>query len=491
MSWRLRLGELFERRVGIRLQVVDFAKIATHIEQRFDAPADEHFESYFRRLGADVESAELPPGFGDLVQVVINGQTCFRRDPSAIQAVVHGIRGVSTGRARVWSVGCSSGEEPYSLAMECAAQMLPVSIVASDLSERNLKAARLGVYDEWRLRRLPNNEVQAHFSYTVDGRLRMADAIQRRVTFVQHNLVASPPLSCDEGWDVILCQNVFIYYSEQTIVEAVSRFVSVLREGGLLILGASEKVPEAALPLEPVSIDGRLAYRKTAHVNPASGVVRRVASLLETSERTFRPNQIEDRPRAEEPESSSDVPPQSTRAFERAPEGVYRALGQASIADEPLRNSQVVSKTSFDGGEAAEATCERLCREGAQALQAHDLEVAVDCFRQAEEANPRSPEPPYRLGIVAFKRQRFADAERDLRRALFHDASFWPAAYHLATIYERAGDAEGARRALRRALAGLAEGSADRLRLVGSPSRDWIENACRVRLDRLKKRSWK
>jgi chemotaxis protein methyltransferase CheR len=145
---------------------------------------------------------------------------------------------------KCWSVGCASGEEPYSLGLlfaeHFAAQtmQIPVLIQGTDVDEGTLAAARLGVYTEERLVELPETFRERYF-HEKQGKYRLAEEIRRLVTFNQGDLFHAETY---QESDLILCRNVLIYFEREQQEQVIRNFARVLRPGGVLVLGKSESL---------------------------------------------------------------------------------------------------------------------------------------------------------------------------------------------------------------------------------------------------------
>ncbi|KYD28425.1 protein-glutamate O-methyltransferase CheR [Geobacillus sp. FSL W8-0032] len=143
-------------------------------------------------------------------------------------------------RPRVWSAACSTGEEPYTLAMVLA-QHVPlsrVSVLATDIDENALARARLGLYSERSLAELP--EAMRKKFFTKDGDwYKIDDKIKRTVTFEKHNLLADP---FPRPFDLIVCRNVLIYFTEEAKRTLYRKFHAALRPGGVLFVGSTEQI---------------------------------------------------------------------------------------------------------------------------------------------------------------------------------------------------------------------------------------------------------
>lgn len=143
-------------------------------------------------------------------------------------------------RLKIWSAACSTGEEPYSLAMVLTSHvpLRDISIQATDLDEGALERARVGLYAERSLANVPKKVVQEYF--VNDGtHFQVKDEIKRTVTFGQHNLLNDRYQS---GFDLIVCRNVMIYFTEEAKDEIYMNFSKALKPGGVLFVGSTEQI---------------------------------------------------------------------------------------------------------------------------------------------------------------------------------------------------------------------------------------------------------
>lgn len=158
---------------------------------------------------------------------------------------------------RVWSAACSSGEEPYSLAIALADTLgddWPWRIEGTDISRRVLARARAAIYPEEVVKRLPASDVRDHFQRGIgpqDGNYRVKPTLTANVGFHHLNLLqGNPPFQ--EPFHLILCRNVMIYFDRPTQEELVNRLARWLRPGGYLFVGHSESLGAIRHPLKAV-----------------------------------------------------------------------------------------------------------------------------------------------------------------------------------------------------------------------------------------------
>ncbi len=210
----------------------------------------------------------------DLVGEITVGETYFFREPrqfAVIRAEIVPALLSAQSRdhpLRVWSAGCASGEEPYSLAI-LLRELAPdreAHIVATDLSRAALAKARHGCYARWSLRGVPEDVVQAYFT-RVGSRFELAPAVRAAVEFRYLNLAEDtyPSLSTGVwGMDLILCRNVLIYFDAETVARVARRLIDSLSHDGWLLLGASDPALADLVPCEVVVTSAGLAYQRAA-----------------------------------------------------------------------------------------------------------------------------------------------------------------------------------------------------------------------------------
>ncbi len=214
-----------------------------------------------------------------LVERLLTQETSFFRYPGVYAALekkvlpeMHMKKFWETPRSlRIWSAGCASGEEPYSIAMSVAdtlefADAWSIHILATDISKQALQHAERGVYPrrelaDLDLRRVENYFVKIGDQHMVKPRLR--------------NMVSFAPVNLANGvymgrFDLIFCMNVLIYFTEQRRLQAIQRFYDCLEPGGYLFLGHAESVAKLAVNFETSVYGESILYRK-----PAGGFIRR------------------------------------------------------------------------------------------------------------------------------------------------------------------------------------------------------------------------
>ncbi|KAB2952270.1 protein-glutamate O-methyltransferase CheR [Heliorestis acidaminivorans] len=147
-------------------------------------------------------------------------------------------------KLKVWSAGCSTGEEPYSLAITMLEARCDMThkIIASDIDREVLRKAQIGLYGSKSLANIPDALVKKYFIEQGSGFYQVKDELKKHIKFQQHNLLKD---SFESNVDLILCRNVVIYFTEETKSLLYKRFYQSLRKGGILFTGSTEQIFQA------------------------------------------------------------------------------------------------------------------------------------------------------------------------------------------------------------------------------------------------------
>ena len=232
-----------------------------------------------------------PALMDDLAARCTVGETYFFRDPEQLRLIEQRIlptlaSGREEGRPiRIWSAGCATGEEPYTLAILASRLGLTerTRILATDLSRPALRRARRAWFGRWSLRGMETDAIAAHFAASRDGWDLRPD-IKSAVEFRYLNLVdQSYPSPASGIWemDLVLCRNVFIYFDRETVARVAAQLLRSLRAGGWLLLGPSDPMIAELVPCEVVTTDAGLVYRPCGTPPAPATSARPLAPALE------------------------------------------------------------------------------------------------------------------------------------------------------------------------------------------------------------------
>jgi two-component system, chemotaxis family, CheB/CheR fusion protein len=266
-----QLFGLLRTRTGVDFSLYKPGTLNRRIMRRMVLHKADDLAAYLHYLGKD--PAELDGLFNDLLISV----TGFFRDPALFQALQEDILPkLLQNRAkdmplRLWSCGCATGEEAYSLAMlvsealEARRQDVPVQIFASDLNERGIEKARAGVYHENILLDVSPERLRRFFT-KVNSHYQVKQVLRDKCVFARQNVVTDPPFS---NLDVVTCRNVLIYLTPVLQRRVFPTFHYALRPGGYLLLGNSENVGEHSDLFDLWDKKNRIYIKKTTAYRPA------------------------------------------------------------------------------------------------------------------------------------------------------------------------------------------------------------------------------
>jgi chemotaxis protein methyltransferase CheR len=340
-----------------------------------------------------------------------------------------------TRRLRIWSAGCSSGEEPYSIAMQLRT-LIPdidrwsITILATDINPSALDRAERALYGAWSFREVPPL-MKARFFRPVEAGFEVLDEVRSMVTFRYLNLVsdAYPSLPTNTvGMDLVLCRNVLIYFDEATVERVVGRLHAALADAGKLVVAPAEFSQETFRSFQTLNFPGTVVYKKpdpndaVSATLEAAGVCGGIVSVA--------PFQVPNQPPATVIEHAAGAP---AAAPESSDEDIDPLLEQTRAREGDAEVAYA----------AAKALAGRLELEDAE----HYASLAI-------ERDPLFARAHHLKGLILIEQNRLDDALNALRACVFADRSFALGHYTLSGAFARLGQAARARKALENA-AGL------------------------------------
>jgi chemotaxis protein methyltransferase CheR len=173
-----------------------------------------------------------------------------------------------TKRLRIWSAGCSTGEEPYTLAMnmlEESERLLKgwtVEILATDLNDRSVETAKAGIYGDYALRNTTDYFKRKYFSAEGDKKLQVRPEVKKLISFSRLNLQDDSKMLFMKGMDLVFCCNVLIYFDGASKSKVINHFFTNLSFGGYFFLGTSESLMKLNDQFHLVHFPGTIGYWK-------------------------------------------------------------------------------------------------------------------------------------------------------------------------------------------------------------------------------------
>ena len=245
-----RVRRMVRQQLGIALSDSKRQLVYGRLSRRLRALQLREFDTYLQRVEAG-DSEELQ----HFRNAITTNLTSFFREKHHFEFLAQRLlpqlefQNRGSRRIRIWSAGCSTGEEPYSIAMvllESAAHLVrnwDVRILATDIDTNVLEHATRGIYGNERLEKLDSTRVLRWFDRIAGHEhCKVSDAVRQMVTFRELNLISDWPMS--GPFDLIFCRNVIIYFDRETQRQIVGRMQSLQRPGDYLILGHSESLLE-------------------------------------------------------------------------------------------------------------------------------------------------------------------------------------------------------------------------------------------------------
>lgn len=235
---------LLSREHGVDFEHYKPATVSRRIDRRLQMSRYRDLGDYAEIVKSD--SNELNQLYHDL----LIGVTQFFRDPEAFSILKEELHGLVANLAtnqelRVWSAGCASGEEAYSVAMllweifQDQSKAPQFKIFATDVHDRSLEIASRGVYDLDSIETLSPNRQKTFFSSIGDGKAKVIPSLRNHLVFAKHNVVNDPPFT---RMDLVICRNLLIYLKDDAQVSALEGFRFALNTNGQMMLGPSETV---------------------------------------------------------------------------------------------------------------------------------------------------------------------------------------------------------------------------------------------------------
>jgi chemotaxis protein methyltransferase CheR len=474
------LAEFISEHCGLHFDRRNRKILERGIQRRMNvvaAPSVAAYHSYLRRF---LESRQE---LKKLVVLLTIGETSFFRfDPHFAALIEKVIPEVikyqqESRRLRIWSAGCSTGEEAYSLAITLL-QNFPqladwdITILGTDISHQSLAAARQGHYQDRTLRNVTPKLLSEWFvkddsGWTVAERLRSLT----RFAFLnlQSETYPSPKNGTTEC-DLIFCRNVMIYFRPETVRAVVSRLRRALRPGGYLFLGHAETLGAGFLDFVRCQHHGGTYYR-------ADGQDSADSTTPEFTQQDESKNKPQFILFGKTNDNSLLLP--SMPQDEKEKSGIFLADKVNNKTTSPKNTATTTPPTM---------TTEQLLDQGFSLADQGRLDEALALCRQVLRVDDLSPRGYFLRGLIRDQLGQSGLAAEDFQRVILLDLKAVMAHYHLANVYRRSGRKAEALRSLQTALRLLTRmGDEDAI----ADAKDWtvsgLQERCRAELKQLEK----
>jgi len=240
------IADIAESRMGLHLPKSKMKLVETRIRKHMEQLGKNTLQDYLKLM----QNADWDNQFDGLVSALTTNVTNFFREDHHFEMIekefLERLINVakSGSRVRIWSAGCSTGQEPYSLAMRLS-RVFPdiasydVKILATDIDSSALKKAKEGRYSKTQISSIPENLIREYFTEK-DQWYDVCTKIKNSIQFAQLNLIAEFPMK--GKFDIIMCRNVLIYFDKRQQAQVWSKLRSRLNQNGLLFIGHAERI---------------------------------------------------------------------------------------------------------------------------------------------------------------------------------------------------------------------------------------------------------
>ncbi|MBI1883280.1 MAG: hypothetical protein HYS08_03635 [Chlamydiae bacterium] len=386
------------------------ASLQQKLDERIRICERATYEEYFHYLKFHPQGRLELKALLDLLTI---GETYFFRNEPQFEAlrdyVLPNILKEKKDTLRIWSAGCSTGEEPYSIAMLLREHLTffenwEISILATDINQNVLKAAQEGIYNARAVHAMPTEYLQKYFVQK-GQKFWISEEIKKMVQFQYHNLVRDPfSLPLMQNLDILFCRNVIIYFNIETIRRILSQFAECLLTDGFLFVGHAETLWNLSDDFSPIEFPQTFLYQKTE--GPASKRSRPPEILLPSFEKV-----------------DEDVP-MDRCAHVPMKKKDRRSSAHRHIGTWVQMMSQAVHLANEGRYEEALIGVEKIIHENNLHLQAHFL-----------------------MGVLLAKLHRYEKAVKQFERVLYIDEKMSIAYFHLGHLYRLTEKFEKAKKA--------------------------------------------
>lgn len=407
--------ELVATHTGLNFRERDQALFRNKIQERIARYRGSEWDYY--RLLQD-QAPESAREWSALAALLTTGESYFLRDKAQFALLRNRIlpeliKRSTRRRLRIWSAGCSSGEEPYSLAV-VVKELLPVrdnwqiEITGTDINEKAIEQAEKGIYTEWSFRQT-EPQLRSRFFTKREECWEIDPEIKAMVTFRRCNLVNDPfpdPSRELHDMDLIVCRNVFIYFHPEAVGQVLKKFADTLSEGGYLLTGHGELHLQSLHRLKSRMLDDQMILQKVAEgMADAAPAMAKSAPLPVPAPSARRP----------EGTKKEQRPGGAAVAARRRPAaGGAAKPAQTGALPQDLEASLELARSRADQGNYQEAA--RMCR------------CAIDL-------HPLSPLPYFLLAQVSEATGDGGSAKEFLKKAIYLDPGLVAAHLELGALY--------------------------------------------------------
>ena len=477
----LRFSQLALERFGLSFSDRRRSELEWAVRQAFANSTCTNLNEYYELLQDPSRGAvELER----LVNALTVSETHFFRDAGQFDALINTVLpGLIERRRflrtlRIWSAGCASGEEPYSIAM-LLRELIPdvdqwsITILGTDINTTALDRARKATYGEWAFREERARQMRARYFKPIERQYELAPEVRRMVTFTRFNLLSDPYPDYSTNTmflDIILCRNVTIYFPESVTRMVVGRYYQCLADGGWLIVGHSEHALGTYQQFRVHNFPDAILYQRSAE----PGARQPDWQWAERARQASQANAVGPA-NSVGPANTANTTSQSALGQIKPPEPPVRMAPPAERSPAPaaLPIEQIVEQARqlLDAGHSEQArdlllpVASRKSPDAAVCTLLGQAYANLSAWPEAQEwcelaikAERLNRQAYYLLALVHQHREHLGPAIEAMKKVIYIDPNFIIGHYNLATLYYKNGQRPQAIKSLdnaRRLLAAL------------------------------------
>lgn len=462
----LKFIDLIAQHTGIKVRSQEQHTLITKIYQRMKELRISYPEQYYQLL-ANSYNSDNNEEWQNLVLLITNIESYFFRDRGQFNLLRFHIlpeiikRQQQTRQLKIWSAGCSTGEEPYSLAI-LLQEMIPniqqwhIQIIATDINHQALAKAQQGVYNSWSFRIVPA-EVKAQYFDQVHDDYKIKHPLKQLISFHKLNLVYDLFPNVQLGindFDLIICRNVFIYFDYESIAKVVHKFFKSLKESGYLLTGHAELYGQNLSDFKTLIFPESVIYQ-----HPESSQKTTLEPVKSTKTLSYQHNLVN---LSYQPELLPTINPISAPIDSQQPNSYTKLLSQPQV--EKLKSkqgqSEVHSQPQLEDARRlveqknysqAQAKLDKLLKQQPRNYEANLLkakiyanlgkyEKASSYCHSAIALDSFAIAPYYLLAQIAEEQGNVEESKRLLKKVIYLDSTSLTAYCDLGNLYRQEGD---------------------------------------------------
>jgi len=485
---KIKLKNIVNQRCGLYFRDYDLKDLEKAVSLRMPiAKTDSAISYYNLLLFSDRKEDEIR----ELLNLLTVNHTYFFRNEPQFNALKEHIlpeiinrklgQGLGKPVLRIWSAGCSTGEEPYTIAM-IVAETIPdfkewdIQILATDASTKALDEAVKGIYGLNSMRLTPEVYRDKYFKVTKINnteKFKIDDGIRQMVKFGYFNLMDQ---EYPRDYDVIFCRNVVIYFETETTIKVMQKIYESLNDQGYLLIGYSESLQFIADKFKMHDWQEAIYYRKDKIQKEDAFV-----ALKQVSEGLGLEEIIEQLSRVEV-EACSD----GFKRDQRSPRKIQEVLVEIVKCMHLKKYAQAIAYVN-EAVALDKQNIEPYYLAAEIFMNQSKFSEAKHWLFAAVKINPLFPAAHYLLGCIDIEEGKFDQAKESLKKALYLDKDFSLAHFYLGNIYKKQDSVDSAIREYRNTLKGLSKNKLeDIIAHSGGFNVATLVSACRDNLERLK-----